>query len=137
MRYYYLGCVKLRGFAKAWISWFVYKRSSTNVSDRKLVLRLIISCSIFYWFFNFNLKIRFVNRRCTNSTTIKGIDIPEDTVIAVDVLSMHYNPEYWGEVDPNVFYPSRFKIDSNRYKLAYMPFGLGSRTCIGIDTWYN
>ena len=49
-----------------------------------------------------------VTRRCTKATQVKGIDIPEDQLIAVDVLSLHYNPEYWGEVDPNVFYPERF-----------------------------
>lgn len=35
------------------------------------------------------------------------MDIPKGLVIAVDVLSVHFNPEYWGDVDPNTFYPSR------------------------------
>ena len=48
-----------------------------------------------------------MTRRCTKSTQLKGIDIPEDLLVVVDVLSLHYNPEYWGEVDPNVFYPLR------------------------------
>lgn len=47
-------------------------------------------------------------RSCTKGTNIKGIDIPEDTAIAVDVLSLHFDPELWGPVDPNTFYPSRF-----------------------------
>lgn len=32
----------------------------------------------------------------------------KDLLIGVDVLSLHYNPEYWGQVDPNVFYPMRY-----------------------------
>ena len=46
-------------------------------------------------------------RRCTISTTVKGIDIPVDTSIAVDVLTIHNDPELWGPVDPNLFYPRR------------------------------
>ena len=46
-------------------------------------------------------------RRCTNATTVKGIDIPIDTSIAVDVLTLHSDPELWGPVDPNLFYPRR------------------------------
>ncbi len=37
----------------------------------------------------------------------KGINIPKNTLIVVDVLSVHYDPELWGPVDPNVFYPLR------------------------------
>jgi cytochrome P450 len=48
-----------------------------------------------------------VTRRCTKATTIKGIDIPEDLTIAINVISLHYDPKYWGEVDPNIFYPQR------------------------------
>jgi cytochrome P450 len=49
-----------------------------------------------------------VVRRCTNPTNIMGIDIPVDLEIAVDVLSLHYDPEIWGPEDPNTFYPQRF-----------------------------
>ena len=49
-----------------------------------------------------------VARRCVNQTNIKGIDIPVDTVISIDVLSLHYDPELWGPEDPNVFCPLRF-----------------------------
>ena len=51
-------------------------------------------------------------------------------VVAIDVLSIHHNPEYWGSVDPNIFYPPRFQ-DPNINKLAFMPFGLGQRQCVG------
>jgi cytochrome P450 len=63
-----------------------------------------------------------INRRCIEETEIKGIRIPKGLLISVDVLSLHYNPEYWGQVDPNEFYPLRFK-DSNINKQAYLPFG--------------
>ena len=72
-----------------------------------------------------------ISRKCTNHTTIKGIDIPEETIIAADVMTLHYDPEHWGEVDPNIFYPSRFSPDYERNKAAYMPFGYGPMSCVG------
>ena len=48
-----------------------------------------------------------VARRCTDPTKIKGIDIPLDLEIAVDVMSLHFDNELWGPVDPNIFYPPR------------------------------
>ena len=49
-----------------------------------------------------------VARRCTNPTNIKGIDIPLDLEIVVDVMSLHFDQELWGPTDPNIFYPPRY-----------------------------
>jgi hypothetical protein len=49
-----------------------------------------------------------VARRCTHSTNIKGIEMPVDMTIAIDVLSIHYDDELWGPTDPNQFYPLRY-----------------------------
>lgn len=46
-------------------------------------------------------------RRCRQATRIKGIDIPENLTIAANVLSLHYDSKYWGDIDPNIFYPER------------------------------
>ena len=48
-----------------------------------------------------------IARRCTNPTTIKGIEIPLDMTIAADVLTIHNDPELWGPTDPKTFYPQR------------------------------
>ena len=99
------------------------------VASRYLIVfkQLIINIINFIHFFKFSVS----NRRCTNHTTIKGIDIPVDTIIAPDVMTLHYDPEHWGEVDPNVFYPLRFSADYERNKAAYMPFGYGPMSCVG------
>lgn len=52
-----------------------------------------------------------VVRRCTTPTNIMGIDIPVDLEIALDVLSIHYNQDLWGPVDPNCFYPLRLSFE--------------------------
>lgn len=47
-------------------------------------------------------------------TRIGELEIPEDLVIAVDVLSLHYDPKYWGKVDPNKFYPERLTFSTSK-----------------------
>ncbi len=49
-----------------------------------------------------------MNRRCTKSTTVKGIHIPEETIVAVDVMSLNFDQKNWGLVDVNEFYPLRY-----------------------------
>ncbi|CAF0926627.1 unnamed protein product [Brachionus calyciflorus] len=71
-----------------------------------------------------------VARRCTKSTKVKNIDVPEGLVIAVDVMSLHFDKDLWGPVDPNEFYPPRH--ETKRNPLGFMSFGNGPRNCIGM-----
>ena len=80
----------------------------------------------------FFFLFRPMTRRCTKSTIVKGIKIPKDLVIAVDALSLHFDPEVWGPIDPNEFYPLRFSKDFKRHPCAFMGFGAGPRNCIGM-----
>ncbi len=48
-----------------------------------------------------------MTRRCTVATTVCDIPLPVDSVVAVDVLTIHNDPEIWGPVDPSEFYPLR------------------------------
>ena len=71
-----------------------------------------------------------VNRRCVKATKIKGIDIPEGMVIAVDVLSLHNDPNYWE--NPEEFNPSRFSSNKKINPYVYCPFGIGPRVIIFV-----
>jgi cytochrome P450 len=78
----------------------------------------------------FKLLNRAVNRRCICPTQIKGIDIASESVVAVDVLTLHNDPEYWNK--PEEFNPLRFAPENKINPLVYMPFGIGPRICIGM-----
>ena len=100
------------------------------------------------------IRIRFITRRCANTTVIKNVTIPAGLCIRIDSLSLHYNPEYWGGVDPNELYPMRFDFiyifekegysqlyyfnqtrfanKANHNQMANTPFGIGPRTCVGM-----
>ncbi|CAF4352755.1 unnamed protein product, partial [Adineta steineri] len=51
------------------------------------------------------------------------------TRVQVDVLSVHNNPDYWGPQPVDEFWPERHL--TKRHPLAYMPFGIGPRICVG------
>lgn len=45
-------------------------------------------------------------------------------------MSLHFDIELWGPIDPNLFYPKRHEIKRN--PLAFMAFGNGPRYCLGM-----
>lgn len=75
----------------------------------------------------------FVTRQALESMDFGGIHIPKGINIWISVPTMHHNPEIWGP-DAHEFNPERFSHGiSSACKLphAYIPFGVGTRTCIG------
>ena len=101
-------------------------------------------------------SLSVTTRRCTTPTEVKGIKIPVGLSVTIDVLALHYDPELYGPVDPNIFYPSRylshslrstsssdmmiirplslrfrFAPECKRNPLAFFAFGAGPRNCVG------
>ncbi len=62
---------------------------------------------------------------------IDGYRIPARSDVLISAYSMHRHPEYWP--DPETFDPGRFVAGpaGKRPSSAYLPFGAGSRTCLG------
>ena len=73
-----------------------------------------------------------VSRECTIPTTINGINFKVNQTVAVDVMSIHFDPELYGPRDPYEFYPARFSPEIKRHPLSFLGFGLGPRNCIGM-----
>ena len=77
--------------------------------------------------------IPFVNRTASKDVTLKDskVVIPAGTVCLVPLGLMNRDPEIFE--DPNAFRPERFEdmTAHSSPKHGYLPFGYGSRTCIG------
>lgn len=77
--------------------------------------------------------IPFVNRTASKDYTLKGTKttIPKGTVVLVPLTLMNRDPDLWNE--PNEFRPERFAeiTGHTSARNGYLPFGYGSRTCIG------
>lgn len=74
-----------------------------------------------------------VQRQAREDIRVDDLTIPNGTNMWIDVVSMHHDPELWGE-DVNEFKPERFKGDMYggcKHKMGYLPFGFGGRMCVG------
>uniref|UniRef100_A0A182NA57 Rho-GAP domain-containing protein n=1 Tax=Anopheles dirus TaxID=7168 RepID=A0A182NA57_9DIPT len=77
--------------------------------------------------------VPIIARRADCNTTVDAVRIKQGTTVAIDIFSMHRNPEYFPE--PLRFNPSRFErsdLDTpSHHRYAYIPFSAGSCNCIG------
>ncbi|KAF0696942.1 Aste57867_12327 [Aphanomyces stellatus] len=67
--------------------------------------------------------------------------VPQGTMVDINLAAMHRNPKYW--TDPDAFKPERFVQGSSMWEsdlarrggkphtFFFLPFGAGSRNCIG------
>ena len=73
----------------------------------------------------------FLSREATRDTVLAGCPVPRRALILVSPLALHRDRRIWR--DPRVFRPERW-LDGEpdgRERAAYLPFGRGTRSCIG------
>ena len=71
-------------------------------------------------------------RRATESFEFEGVTVPANAYVDCSGIATHYLPEVFPE--PELFKPERFvpELKAALPKGAFVPFGGGSRTCIGM-----
>jgi cytochrome P450 len=74
-----------------------------------------------------------LTRRCTTSCNIGDYQIKSGTKISISILALHQREDYW--YLPTQFFPDRFSAENVaetiKHPFQYLPFGAGSRNCIG------
>ncbi|CAK7334804.1 unnamed protein product [Dovyalis caffra] len=72
-------------------------------------------------------------RRSKVDVELGGYKIPRGTELLIPILALHHDQSIWGN-DANEFNPARFfdgVARAAKHHVAFIPFGLGVRTCIG------
>ncbi|XP_022883578.1 cytochrome P450 734A1-like, partial [Olea europaea var. sylvestris] len=72
-------------------------------------------------------------RRAKIDVQLGGLHIPSGTELLIPILAVHHDPTLWCH-DVHEFNPARFAngvVHAAKHPLAFMPFGLGARRCIG------
>jgi cytochrome P450 len=64
---------------------------------------------------------------------IDGFHIPAGKMVAVMLYTIQRHPEFWQA--PDTFDPDRFAPEQSekRHPMAWIPFGVGPRFCMGRD----
>ncbi|KAL2830894.1 cytochrome P450 [Aspergillus cavernicola] len=65
-----------------------------------------------------------------SGSTLAGHWLPGGAIVSTQLYSLHRDPEVFE--DPERFNPSRWESPTKVMKDAFMPFGAGSRNCVGI-----
>ncbi|KAL6190187.1 hypothetical protein ACLB2K_036585 [Fragaria x ananassa] len=77
-----------------------------------------------------------MERRVEKEVRLGNVVIPANVELHVSSLALHHEPQFWGQ-DVQLFKPERFsegvvKATGNNI-VAFLPFGMGPRTCVGFN----
>ncbi|EOY01608.1 Cytochrome P450 [Theobroma cacao] len=75
-------------------------------------------------------------RRVGREVQLGKLILPADLHLVVPIMALHHDPQLWGD-DVNLFKPERFAegiANATKHNAAaYVPFGLGPRSCVGMS----
>ena len=80
--------------------------------------------------------VPIIVRTLTRAFELGGVRLPTGSLIVVPIHALHRHRALWSQ--PTVFDPDNFAPEAvrARHRFAFMPFGAGSRVCIG-NTFAN
>ncbi len=78
-----------------------------------------------------NPPVWIIPRTATHAYQLDNYHIPQGSIILTCPFTLHRNKNLWQDAD--TFSPQRFIDQPSPEKFAYIPFGVGPHTCIGME----
>jgi cytochrome P450 len=78
--------------------------------------------------------VRSIPRRAMREVDLGGYRLPANTQVWLNVEGTHRDPNIW--TDPDAFDPERFsepRLEHKKHRFAWVPFGGGAHTCLGLQ----
>ncbi|XP_027096666.2 cytochrome P450 CYP749A22 isoform X1 [Coffea arabica] len=108
--------------------------SSDGIARLKTMNMIINECLRLY------PPVLTMTRKVGREVRLGNLRLPTNINIYLPILALHHNPEIWGK-DVHLFKPERFAEGvakaTNNTAAAFFPFGLGPRTCVGLNFTTN
>lgn len=77
-----------------------------------------------------------MTRKVAREVKLGNLSLPANINLYLPVLALHHDPQIWGK-DVHLFKPERFAEGmakaTNNNAAAFCPFGMGPRTCVGLN----
>lgn len=106
------------------------------------IFRVISSCfviqvgMVIYETLRLYPPVSMVGRSVEQNVRLGKLMIPAGSEVQISILAIHHEPEIWGD-DAHLFKPERFSDGIAKATkgniAAFIPFGLGARSCLGLN----
>lgn len=77
-----------------------------------------------------------IKRKVDKQAKLGNLTLPPGMELYISPLALHHDPTIWGD-DVHLFKPERFANGivkaTNNNPVAFVPFGFGPRTCVGLN----
>ena len=77
-----------------------------------------------------------VGRKVDMEVRLGNLIVPANVQLHISTLALHLEPQFWGQ-DVKLFKPESFSEGvanaTNNNMAAFLPFGMGPRTCVGLN----